>query len=217
MHNAAFKEKIPTIMKKMLSTKKSDPDGYKYYKEVDGVDYYAACLGMSAAIMLINKYDARKGTVKFIKPLTKGNLETIDKLESFPDVEGLFTKELDGYKGAMVTDIDKWIAVHESFGKLKNTNGNYPASKMVISEGKVKISLYDNEVESSWEYDIDTDVSLDEYFYDPELMLTIFKMIKDFKLEKVELMVKDNKSPLFFKGSDSEYIYNFALNRKLVK
>ncbi|WP_257064305.1 hypothetical protein [Priestia megaterium] len=216
-HKGIDEKVLATVMKKFLSTKKSDPEHLKFYQVVDNVDYYATSMGSAAGIMFVNKYDYRDGTKHYVKPLPKDKKELADHVPNYPDVKNLFEEELDGYEEIVITDIDKWIAIHETMVKTKPLTGMYGTAKMTIRDGKIIINLHDNEAKLYWKYHIESDYMMQPYFYDFELMLGIWKSIKDLKLESIKLMVKNNQSPLHFVGSSVEYNFRFALNRKLVK
>lgn len=216
-HKGIDEKVLATVMKKFLSSKKSDPDNLKFYQIVDGVDYFATTMGSAVGIMFTNKYDYRDGSVQFIKPLPKDKKEVADNIDNFPDVKGLFEKELEGYEAIVIADIDKWIAIHETMLRTKPLNGMYGTAKMTIRDNKIILNLHDNEVKFYWKYPILSDFRMEPYFYDFELMLNIWKSIKDLKLESIKFMVKDNESPLHFIGSSVEYNFHFALNKRLVK
>lgn len=216
-HKGIDEKVLATVMKKFLSTKKSDPENLKFYQVVDGVDYFATSMGSAVGIMFTNKYDFRDGTVSYVKPLPKDKKELADDVPGFADVKGLFEQELNGYEEIVITDIDKWIAIHETMVKTKPLSGMYGTAKMTIRDNKIIINLHDNEAKLYWKHPIESDYVMKPYFYDFELMLAIWKSIKDLKLDSVKLMVKNNESPLHFVASSVEYNFRFALNRKLVK
>jgi hypothetical protein len=231
------KKVVNSIMKKFICTKADDPEELKWYKLEDGLDYFATTLGSAVGIFFQNKHDKRSPGVKFVKPLAKGeteetdqiyHIETIkdgkkkikrktDKVLDFPDVRELFENDLSGYESIEITDIEKWIAVHDVMTKTKTLNGLYGTAKMTIRDNEVVVTLHDNEVDLNWRYPVESDIEFDPYFYDFELMLGIWKSVKDLKLKSITILVKNNESPIFFVGYDVEYKYHFAINRKLVR
>lgn len=210
---------LATVTKRFLETKKTAPEELKYYKVVDGVDYYVTTFGSAGGFKLINKYDRRNGETKYVKPLPKGKKEEVLELEGFPDVESLFLGTDEYYQDIVfdAEDIKKMIAIHDLYTKTKPFNRMYGTAVMELADGKMYFSLHDSEITLDWHTEISAVPVEMKYHYDFELMLSIWKGFSDFKTEKVTMKVKDTNSPIYFYSKNTDYHYWFAINRKLVK
>ena len=183
-------EKVDSIMKKFLSSKKGDPENIKYYQVVDGVDYYATTVGCAAGILFKNKYDKHDGSVKFIQPLPKGKRELTDHIDDFRDVQSLFGLDLSGYHKLPFNDIDKIIKVYEAIDKVKKYGGIYHSSYLNINGNVINIFNYDNDaaaIHSSFNLLDNQPHELLKYHHNPEYMLSIWKSINDLKLEELRM------------------------------
>lgn len=239
-------KKIKTIMKRFLGTKESDPDVTKYYKIENGINYMATTIGSAVQIYFKNKHDGRliKGTGEtfFRKPLANDkneDVQAIPEMETitegkkkikrptgnaidFPDVSGMFQAfDMSQFYeiNIKVEDIDDFIAVHEGMEKMSKLGGLYNTAEIMVTNERLRFHLHDSPVEFKWSYEImqDDKFVLMSYHYDFSLMNSILKSLKDLKLDAIKMYVKDKGNPILFIGETSEYKFNFAINRKLVK
>lgn len=164
----------------------------------------------------IPEIEVIKDGAKKIKRLTGEYLE-------YPDISGMFKSyNLDEFcKIEMPSeDADKFIAVHEAMEKAAKVGGMYNTARMNLGRVTMDMSLHDSEVEFNWRYylpeKIDSFFTMEHYHYDFSLMISIFKSIKDLKVDKIEMYVKDMDHPILFVGKTVEYNYYFAIARKLV-
>lgn len=153
---------------------------------------------------------------KKIKQATGRTLE-------YPDISGMFKKFNlnEFYKIEMpAEDTDQFIAVHEAMEKAAKIGGAYNTAELLVSSQRLHFKLYDSPVTFEWGYnhdqENDVDFFLKDYHYDFSLMTSIFKSIKDLKVDKIEMYVKDKDHPILFVGKSLEYDYYFAIARKLV-
>lgn len=186
-----------------------------------------------------------KGTGQnfFRKPLPKEKYEDVDAIPEievtkdgakkirkptgryleYPDVSGMFKKfNLDEfYKIEMpADDIDQFIAVHEAMEKAAKVGGIYNTAELLVSSQRIHIKLYDSPLTFEWAYSHDQENDIDffmkDYHYDFAFMTSVMKSIKDLKVDKIEMYVKDKDNPILFVGKTVEYDYYFAIARKLV-
>lgn len=244
--NLIDESKLTTIMKRFLGSKKSDPEITKWYKVENGINFMATNLGSAFKIYFKNKFEGSftKGTGEyfFIKPGTKGNFERTDaipeietvkdgkknverptgKYLDYPDVSGMFKKyDFESfYKIEMpIGDIDDFISVHESMTSASKIGGPYNTACMNVVNNNLSIELYDSPLKFRWDYKLEEKdyFYIANYYYDFGLMLAILKSLKDLKPERIEMYIKDISQPIFFVGTTTEYHFNFAINRKLVR
>lgn len=237
---------LTSIMKRFLGSKKSDPDVTKWYRVENGINFMATTFGTACHILFKNKFEGSftKGTGEnyFIKPGTNGKFERVEAIPEietikdgkknierptgnyleYPDVVGMFQKHnLDEYyKIEMSIEIiDEYIAVHEAMSKASKIGGEYNTANLKIVNNKLSIELYDSPLNFVWGYELDQKdyFYIANYYYDFDLMISILKSLKDLKPEKIEMYLKDISQPIFFIGKTTEYTYNFAINRKLVR
>jgi hypothetical protein len=141
----------------------------------------------------------------------------------YPDVSGMFNKfnmcEFQKIE-IPVADVDQFIAIHEAMEKAAKVGGMYNTAQMDLTRNNMTISLYDSPLEFKWKYwlleTIDSYFTFEWYHYDFSLMTSIFKSLKDMKVDKIGMYIKDIDHPILFIGDSLEYNYNFAIARKLV-
>lgn len=168
-------------------------------------------------VKFIPEYEIVTEGKKKVKRATGRTLE-------YPDVAGMFRKfdlkefvEID----IDVEDLDDFIAVHEAYEKAAKVGGRYFAIRLDINETELKVSAHDSKLEFNWTYQfpkfIDSNFALSGWHYDPSLMISIFKSLKDLKPDRVKMYVKNEETPILFVGQTIEYNFNFAIQRKLVR
>lgn len=245
--NVIDEKKLVTIMKRFLGTKESDPDVTKYYKIENGINFMATTFGSAVQIYFKNRHEGTftAGTGKdfFRKPLPKEQYEDVDQIPEivtipdgkkkikqatgrtleYPDISAMF-KNFDLDKCCKIEmpadDIDQFIAIHEAMEKAAKVGGKYNTARLDVTTRELVISLYDSPLGFNWKYPLEE--SIRSYFemvyhYDFSLMTSIFKSIKDLKVDKIEMYIKNEFHPILFVGKTLEYDYYFAIARKLVK
>ncbi|OIS74629.1 hypothetical protein [Bacillus licheniformis] len=239
-------KKLTTVMKRFLGSKKSDPEVTKWYKVVDGLHFMATTLGSAVYILFKNKYAGtfNKATGKdfFVKPLSNGKQEEVEaipeleivtegkkKIErptgrtlEYPDVVGLFNSfNLNDFHKVEidVDDTDDFISVHEAMSKASKVGGPHNTAKMKIESNELLLKLHDSPIDFEFKYKIKSDnrFCFGDYHYDFDLMTAIFKSLKDLKPYKIEMYVRDIDHPVLFVGESTDYNFNFAIQRILVR
>lgn len=244
-HDIIDEKKLTTIMKRFLGTKEGDPEVTKFFKVENGINFMATTFGSAVQIYFKNKFEGSfvKGTGKtfFRKPMPNSKFEDTDfiaemetitegkkkikkptgRFLEYPDVSGMFKNHnLDEY---YCIDIpaeraDDFIAVHESMEKAAKVGGMYNTAELFASNERLLFKLYDSVVRFEWNFIIDNEDEfvVKEYHYDFSLMVAIFKSLKDMKVSKIHMYIKDKNHPILFVGQTTDYSFNFAVNRKLV-
>ena len=242
--NLLDEKKLVTIMKRFLGTKKSDPEVTKYFRVENGLHYMATSMGSAVWIHFENKFDGSftvgNGKSFFRKPLPKDkfvdvvaipeiitykdgnkNIEqATGRTLDYPDIPKMFSEhQLENFEDIEIktSDVDSFISVHEAMSKVSKIGGLYNTTFMDIKDNVIKISLHDSPLTLGWEYVIPNQNVHFEYYYDFDLMMNIFKSLKDMKVDKISMYVKDENHPIIFTGRTLEYNYKFAINRKLVR
>lgn len=211
-------EVIDSLMKQFLSGKKSDPDILKFYMEKDGVDYFCTTIGSALGVIFKNKYDARDGTKKFIQPLPKNKREVVDEIEGYPDVETVFDINFSDHHKIPSLDIEKMIRIHEAISKTKDYGGIYHSARMVIEPHEISISNYDNQIEIAYRETSTEELHrLEDFNYNFDWMVAIWKTFKKLKVEDVHLYYTTRNDPIYLVAEDVDYKYIFAIKRILVR
>lgn len=238
------KAKLDTIMKRFLGSKVSDPEISKWYMVKDGLHFMATSLGCAVDLHFHNKYAGKFVPITkethYVKPAKgkdkeevsdviweyvdikdgkkKERLRTGDTLE-FPDVAGLFDK----YEAATfdkffldLGNLDDLITVHEVIEKLAKMSGKDFCAELNVGHGQLNIMTHDSPVQITYNVKIDSEAYLDSFYYNPTYMVAILKSIKDLKVDKVMMMVKED-SPILFYSANIDYIFKFAFNRVLTR
>lgn len=234
-------KKLITIMKRFCGSKATDEEVTKFYKVEDGLHYMATTLGSSVDILFSNKYAGiynQLGETYYTKPVKdaekldaiplmvevkdgkkKKIMDTGRKIE-FPDVRGIFDKHDLSTFGKLVMDkeeFDEMIMLHETIASMEKASGKSFTSILRVKDNKMLFTAYDTPYKFLYEkvVDIEGECNINTYFYNPNFFVDIFKSLKDLDVENVTIYLKQN-SPILFESKNTEYVFKFAMNRKLV-
>ena len=244
--NDFFNEKkLNAVMKRFLNGKKEAPEQTKWYYCEGGVNFYATTLGSSVQIAFTNRfensYNKKTNENFFVQPakepivadyipeyveVGKGKdkkvMPTGNAVE-FPDVKGLFSKfNIKHFKRILITKelADEMNKLNETIISLMKLGGMYAGAFLYAKDNKLTFGVDDVKGLKSFEYEIEfigdkfNEQTL-KFHYDPNYMTAILKTLKDLKAEKTIMYLSDT-DPILFYGKDIEYIYKFAMQRKLV-
>lgn len=237
--NLIDEKKLKAIMKRFCGSKATDEEVTKWYCCKDGLHYMATTLGSSVEIYFKNKFAGTYnplGETYYTKPTKdaeivkaieqyvevkdgkKKKLMKTGHVLEFPDVHGIFDKfNLDEF-GKVVFDaeeFDEIIQVHETMESMEKMSGRSFTSVLRIKDNKLFFTVYDTPFKFMYEKQKETNAEINTYFYNPTYVINIFKSLKDLGVDKVEMLIKPNQ-PILFQASSLEYLYKFALNRKVV-
>ncbi|AKC02649.1 hypothetical protein CPT_Stills21 [Bacillus phage Stills] len=225
------KKKLLAAMKRFIGTTQNDPEFTKYFKVENGIHYSATDMKKNNAIAAyiflenIELWEKGTGVDYFAKPETGENIKTVSSIPGFPEVRGLFREGfLNGYNEVILNldDLDDFIKLHEAMEKISKLSGKDFAAGFHVMDSEVCFWNVHSAVDFSYKYKTDVTFNADpkvhHFFYDPLVMVNIFKALKDLKtLTTLKMHIKDNKSPVFFTGNDHDYKVYMAIQRKIVR
>ena len=237
--NLIDEKKVKTIMKRFCGSKATDPEITRWYMVKDGLHYMATTLGSSVEIYFKNKFAGTYnplGKTYFTKP-TK-DAEIVDAIEQyvevkdgkkkklmktghkleFPDVHGIFDKlNLEEFNKVVFSseEFDEMIQIHETMLSMEKLSGRSFTTVLRIKNNKLMFTVYDSPFKFMYEKIKETKAEVNTYFYNPTYMINIFKSLKDLGVEQVEMLIHPDQ-PILFQSSNLEYIFKFAMNRKVV-
>lgn len=209
-------------MTKFLPTEKGKEELHmKYYKVVDGVDYYVTNVTTAAHVKFHNKYDPRNGKVEFKRTVNK-EIETVEVNHAYPEVERVFDGiDLNEYSKFSIDfkELEQLIRVNDAMTSLCKMNGDIPTchlfafNSIYFSVGSV------DDLEFSYKIEGKNNLpDAIDFTYDPELMSTILKSCKELKkfVSEFQFCYKEG-CPLIIFAKDDDYEYYFALAKKLTR
>lgn len=235
---------LKSIMKRFLCSKATDDERTKWYRVEDGLHYMATTLGSSVDLIFNNKYAGTFNKIKevgykYVNLKDEESDEIYEYVEfkegkkkvkkktghiiEYPDVKGLFDR-FDLSKFDKVTieskNFQEIIDIHDSMISMGKLGGTYFSSAFKISNGKFLFTVYDCKCKFMAECEV-CDNTIIKYttkvfIYNPEYMSSVFKTLKDLKVDYVDVYISDG-NPMLFLSENAEYTYKLAFHRKLIR